>query len=133
VKKELRKILHVEDEADIREITKLALEAVGGFVVESCASGQEALKIAPMFQPDLVLLDVMMPGMDGPATLRAMNKLSEFDDLPVIFMTAKIQRSEILGYGELGAAGVITKPFDPMTLSNQILKIWQSSTSQTVC
>ncbi len=131
--KTLRKILHVEDEADIREITKLALEAVGGFVVESCASGQDALKIAPVFQPDLMLLDVMMPGMDGPATLKAMNKLSEFDDLPVIFMTAKIQSSEISDYDEMGAAGVITKPFDPMTLSDQIHEIWQSSVGQSVC
>ena len=133
MKEVLRKILHVEDEADIREITKLALEAVGGFVVETCASGEEALKIAPTFQPDLVLLDVMMPGMDGPETLRAMNMLPEIEDVPVVFMTAKIQRSEILDYEGLGAAGVITKPFDPMTLSDQIHEIWQSSASQSVC
>ena len=83
---ELKKILHVEDEPDIREIALLALETVGGFSVESCGSGDEALEKAPGFMPDLFLMDIMMPGMDGPATLVELRKMPEFADTPVIFI-----------------------------------------------
>ena len=124
---ELKKILHVEDEPDIREIALLALETVGGFLVESCGSGDEALEKAPGFMPDLFLMDIMMPGMDGPATLVELRKMPEFADTPVIFMTAKAQAQEVVRFKELGAIDVITKPFDPMTLSDQIKKIWDNA------
>ena len=124
---ELKKILHVEDEPDIREIALLALETVGGFSVESCGSGDEALEKAPGFMPDLFLMDIMMPGMDGPATLVELRKMPEFADTPVIFMTAKAQAQEVVRFKELGAIDVITKPFDPITLSDQISKIWDNA------
>ena len=121
---ELRKILHVEDEPDIREVARLALETVGGFVVESCASGEDAVVRAPAFRPDLVLLDVMMPGLDGPATFQRLRQIPGFEQIPVIFMTAKAMPQEIERFRELGALDVITKPFDPMELASQIRAIW---------
>ena len=123
--RELKRILYVEDEGDIRTVTAMALEAVGGFTVISCDSGKEALATAPDAKADLILLDVMMPGMDGLATLSALRGLSQTADTPVIFMTAKVQASEIQHYMRLGATDVIAKPFDPMMLSAQIGEIWQ--------
>src|SRR5689334_12272102 len=112
----LNRILLVEDEPDIQVVAKLALEAVGGYTVELCSSGNEALQRGPEFKPDLILLDVMMPGMDGPATLKALRGLPQLAATPVIFLTAKIQTHEVAYYKELGALEVIAKPFDPMTL-----------------
>lgn len=119
----LARILYVEDEPDIRAIAKMALEAVGGFTVISCASGPEALIAAHHAKADLLLLDVMMPGMDGPATLKALRGIPATRDTPVIFMTAKVQAAEIAQYKALGALEVIPKPFDPMELSAQIRRI----------
>ncbi len=123
---ELPKILHVEDDPDIREIALMALEVVGGLDVDQCASGADALERAPGIAPGLLLLDVMMPGMSGDETLTALRKMPQFADTPAIFMTAKAQLSEVDRLKQLGALDVITKPFDPMTLADQILKIWQS-------
>jgi len=117
----------VEDEPDIQAVAKLSLEAVGGFSVEVCNSGQEALDRAVGIQPDLVLLDVMMPGMDGPTTLRELKKLPELADTPIIFMTAKVQPQEVQEYKDMGALDVIAKPFDPMTLPDKVRSIWQQS------
>jgi len=122
--KPLARILYVEDEPDIRAIAQMALEAVGGFTVIVCSSGSEALAAAPTAQADLLLLDVMMPGMDGPSTLKALRALPATADTPVIFMTAKVQAAEVAQYRELGAIDVIHKPFDPMELSAQISRIW---------
>jgi CheY-like chemotaxis protein len=122
--KTLDRIMLVEDEGDIQAVAQLALEAVGGFSVRICSSGGEALKEVSRFAPDLILLDVMMPGMDGPATLAALRQLEESRNTPVVFMTAKIQPHERSYYEELGAIGVIPKPFDPMTLSSSIRTIW---------
>ncbi len=124
---ELKRILYVEDEANIRTIAITVLEAVGGFTVITCNSGKQALDAAPTANADLILLDVMMPEMDGPATLKALRELAQTAQTPVIFMTAKVQTSEIANYTSLGAIGVIAKPFDPMTLSGQISEIWQRS------
>lgn len=124
--KALVKILHVEDEADIQEIAKMALEAVGGLTVKSCAEGSEALSATPQFEPDLFLLDVMMPGMDGPETFRALQKIPGYESTPVIFMTAKVMEAEVERFKELGALGVIAKPFDPMILSVQIRELWDT-------
>ena len=121
---QLHRILYVEDEDDIRTIAKMALEAVGGFQVIECASGREAIAAAPGARADLILLDVMMPGMDGPATLRELRGIPATAGTPAIFMTAKIQPSEVSQYLDLGALDVIAKPFDPMAISAQIVSIW---------
>lgn len=123
----LQKILLVEDEPDIRAVAQLALEAVGGFTVRLCESGETALAALAEFDPDLVLLDVMMPGMDGPATLAALRALPVGGDVPMIFMTAKVQPAEIEGYRRLGAIGVVAKPFDPMTLADKLRGLWAAA------
>ena len=120
----LSRILYVEDQQDIRLVAKMALEAVGGFTVIACASGQEALNSAPAAMADLLLLDIMMPGMDGPSTLKALRELPATAHTPVIFMTAKVQTAEVAQFMGLGALQVIPKPFDPMELSAQIQRIW---------
>jgi len=122
--KPLARVLYVEDEPDIRMVAQMALEAVGGFTVTACASGSEALAAAPGAAADLLLLDVMMPGIDGPSTLKALRGLPATAQTPVIFMTAKVQTTEIAQYMALGAIDVIHKPFDPMELSAQIGRIW---------
>ncbi len=121
---ELWRILYVEDEPDIRSVARIALEALGGFVVETASSGKQAIAAAPAFAPDLILLDVMMPGMDGPATLKALRGLPAIAKTPIVFMTAKVQPQEIAGYKSLGAVDVISKPFDPMQLAATIRAIW---------
>jgi len=123
----LNSILYAEDEPDISQVAKLALEAVGGFQVEVCSNGRLALEAAPQVKPDLILLDVMMPEMDGPSTLKALRETPGIKDIPVIFMTAKVQPSEIQGYKDLGAIDVISKPFDPMSLSDRINEIWSKN------
>lgn len=122
--KKLEKIMMVEDDLDIQTVAQLALETVGGFTVKICSSGQEALTNIEDFQPNLVLLDVMMPEMDGPTTLKKLRDTDVGQNIPVIFMTAKAQAHEVEHYKNLGALDVITKPFDPMTLSEQIKEIW---------
>lgn len=122
---ELQRILYVEDEPDIRTIAQVALESVGGFMVRICASGEEALRELDAFAPDLILLDVMMPGMDGPTTLKLLQEKPGFEQTPVVFMTAKVQPAEIAQFKSLGALDVIPKPFDPMTLAEQIRQIWR--------
>lgn len=124
--RQLSKILYVEDEPDIQAVAKIALEAVGGFTVCICSSGSDALSKVLAFAPDLILLDVMMPGMDGPATLKALNAIPELESVPYVFMTAKVQPSEIEYFKSLGAVDVIPKPFDPMTLSDKVKDIWQT-------
>lgn len=120
----LARIMYVEDEPDIQTVARLALETLGGFTVEICSSGKEALDLAPGFQPQLILLDVMMPVMDGLETLTMLRKIPSFAGTPVIFMTAKVQPDEVAGYKAVGAVDVIPKPFDPMTLSTQVQAIW---------
>jgi len=123
----LQKIMYVEDEPDIQAVARLALEAVGGFTVRICSSGPEALAVAAGFSPDLILLDVMMPGMDGPSTLQSLRALPDLSAIPVIFLTAKVQPAEIAQLKSLGALDVIAKPFDPMKLSDQVREIWARS------
>ena len=117
------RILYVEDEADIRVIAEIALEVVGGFTVTSCASGREALAAAESARPDLLLLDMMMPEMDGLSTLEALRAHPATASTPVIFMTAKVQASEVAHFRSVGALDVIPKPFDPMALAAQIRSI----------
>jgi two-component system, OmpR family, response regulator len=124
---ELTRILHVEDDPSIQAVAKVALEAVGGFKVLSCSSGQEALDQIQGFAPDFILLDVMMPGMDGPQTLEKLRLLVDIGLIPVAFMTAKVQPAEIQHYRSLGARDVIIKPFDPMQLAAQVRQIWSQA------
>ncbi len=122
---ELKHILYVEDDADIRTVAKISFEIVGGFELNCCASGMEALQqIRNGYVPDLLLLDVMMPVMDGPTTLSELRKLAPTANTPIVFMTAKVQSVELEYYRNLGALGVIAKPFDPMELSAQINEMW---------
>lgn len=122
---EMQRILYVEDEPDIQAVAKLALEQVGRFTLEVCSSGQEALDKAAKFSPQLMLLDVMMPEMDGPTTLKKLRGIAGLEDIPVIFMTARVQPHELQEYIDMGAVDVVAKPFDPMMLSNQIRDIWE--------
>ena len=127
---ELSRILYIEDEPDIQTIARIALESVGGFTLKTCNSGEEALENALSFNPQLLLLDVMMPGMDGPSTLAALKKIPELSNTPAIFMTAKVQPQEIKQLLTYGAIDVIAKPFDPMTLAETIRKIWNKNRNQ---
>lgn len=121
---ELKTIMYVEDEPDIREVAKIALEMVGKLTVIMCSSGEEALKRAAEAKPDLLLLDVMMPGMDGPSTLKALRQIPATAGVPAVFMTAKVQPKEIQEYKALGAVEIVAKPFDPMTLAQTLRDIW---------
>jgi len=119
----IKVVMLIDDEADIRLIGEMSLRRVGGWDVVAVSSGSEALALAAAQPPDLILLDVMMPGLDGPATLARMRQEPALAAVPVIFMTAKVQKRELGRYMELGADGVITKPFDPMRLPQEILRI----------
>jgi CheY-like chemotaxis protein len=119
----IRKVLLVDDEDDIRTIGQLSLSRVGGWQTVLASSGAEAVSKAAAEGPDLILLDVMMPGMDGPTTLGKLRAQEATAKTPVIFMTAKIQKQEVARYLELGAVGVIGKPFDPMTLPAEIKRL----------
>lgn len=121
----LERILYAEDEPDIQAVAKLALEMVGGFKVLICHSGSETLERVKGFAPDLILLDVMMPGMDGPSTLQRLRANPATAAIPVVFLTAKVQPAEVLQYREMGALDAIAKPFDPMTLAADVRSIWK--------
>lgn len=123
---ELQRILMVEDDPDIQVVARLSLEAVGGYTVQVCSGGHEALRVIPEFAPDLILLDVMMPDMDGPTVLRELQANSNTKKIPVVFMTAKAQAHEVQSYLQMGALDVISKPFDPMTLSSTVASIWKT-------
>ena len=114
------KVLIVDDEADIRRIAKLGLSRVGGMEVVEAANGAEALVRAKADKPDAVLLDVMMPGLDGPSTLARLREDPATSGIPVVFLTAKAIAAELERLKVLGAAGVLTKPFDPMTLAREL-------------
>lgn len=120
----LERILYVEDEPDIQTVAKMALEMIGGFEVMLCDNGVQALAAVADFAPDLILLDVMMPGMDGPTTLLKLRANPATAAIPVIFLTARIQPPDAAHYQSMGALDVIAKPFDPMTLARQIRQIW---------
>jgi CheY-like chemotaxis protein len=123
----LNNILYIEDDPDIQTIARIALETVGGLAVRICSSGQEALELVTSgFAPDLILLDVMMPGMDGMSTLGRLRTLPHTAATPAVFMTAKVQPSEVAQYRAQGALGVIAKPFDPMELAKQVRRLWES-------
>jgi CheY-like chemotaxis protein len=120
----LRRIMCVEDDPDIRLILEFSLQSVGGWEICLCASGEEALQQAPRFMPQLILMDVMMPKMDGPQTLAELRKVNGGTETQVIFLTAKSLQDDLLPLFELGVLGVIVKPFDPMRLPSDIALYW---------
>jgi CheY-like chemotaxis protein len=120
---QIDRVLMVDDDAAIRKIGEICLTRIGKWQVLMASSGPEALKLGPEFAPDVILLDVMMPGMDGPTTLKLLQENAVMTGTPVIFMTAKVQSHEIETYSKLGAVGVITKPFDPMKLPFEIQQL----------
>jgi CheY-like chemotaxis protein len=113
-------ILIVDDEDDIREVAALSLETIAGWKVIVASSGAQGLASAIKHQPDAIVLDVMMPGMDGPATFRELQKNPATAQIPVLLLTAKVQSSDQRRFADLGVAAVLFKPFDPLTLADQI-------------
>lgn len=124
---QLHRLTYVEDEPDIRAITEFALTEIGGYELDVCASGPEAIERTPDFNPDLIILDVMMPGMDGIETFKRLRAIPKLAHTPIVFMTAKAMRHETDRYRALGVADVIAKPFDPIALPEQINEIWQEA------
>ena len=122
---ELKRIMHIEDDESIRMITSLTLESVGNLEVMSCESGKEGLEKFPDFKPQVLLLDVMMPEMDGPGTLEELNRQFDLSGIMILFMTAKVQQEELDHFRSIGGFDVIEKPFDPMSLSQKIQDNWQ--------
>jgi CheY-like chemotaxis protein len=114
------RVLHIDDEADLREIIEISIGLDPGFIVRRCESGPEGIVIAAQWRPNVILLDVMMPVMDGPATLAELRSNPETAGIPVVFMTARAQARELDRLRALGAIGVIAKPFDPMTLAASV-------------
>ncbi len=121
----LKKILLAEDEPDIRAICTISLESIGGFEVLACENGQRALECIEEFHPDLVVLDVMMPELDGPDTLACMQQNTSTRDTPVVFLTARNQPADVERLRGLGALDVLSKPFDPMSLPDAIQEVWK--------
>jgi CheY-like chemotaxis protein len=115
-----RKILIIDDEDDIREVAALSLESVAGWEVMVASSGAQGLVRAAEYKPDAILLDVMMPGMDGPTTFRELRKNPLTARIPVLLLTAKVQNTDQRRFADLGVEAVLFKPFDPLTLSAQI-------------
>ena len=116
----MRRILIIDDEDDIREVAALSLESVAGWSVLTACSGAEGILAAQVEQPDAILMDVMMPGMDGPTTFRLMQQDPAIAKIPVLLLTAKVQGVDQRRFAGLGVAGVLFKPFDPLTLATQI-------------
>lgn len=121
----LEKVMLVEDDPDIQLIARMSLEILGGYQVELCENGLVALEKLPVYRPQLVLLDVMMPKMDGPTVLSHIRKMPDFKTLPVVFMTAKAQAHEVDDYYAQGVQGLIIKPFEPDELAHTLEVIWQ--------
>lgn len=123
-----RKILLIDDEEAIIEVTRATLEIMAGWTVIAASSGSEGAALAAAERPDAILLDVMMPDMDGPRTLKDLQAGARTGDIPVVFLTAKVQAADIRRFRDLGAAGVIAKPFDPLRLAGEISSIldWET-------
>ncbi|WP_066018644.1 response regulator [Endozoicomonas atrinae] len=121
---QLSTILYAEDDQDIRSIVEMTLRNFSDFKLISCNDGREALELAEDITPDMVLLDVMMPNVDGLTVLNRLKELDAYRRVPIVLMTAKVQKHEVEQFKELGATDVIIKPFDPLTLVDRIVDIW---------
>lgn len=122
----LNHIMLIEDEQDIRTVASMALEMIGHYQVTCCESGMHAIEVAEAVTPDIILIDMMMPEMDGISTVEKLREIPTIKSTPIIFMTAKIQDHEIAEYKKLGAIAVIAKPFNPRELPSKIQEIWNS-------
>jgi two-component system OmpR family response regulator len=120
----LNRICYVEDDEDIQRIVRMSLERIGKMTVEVVGDPTQAIDTIKTFKPDLVMLDWMMPGMDGPTVFRKMRETPEVQSLPVVFITAKASSAEMDELRAMGAAGAISKPFSPKDLPDQLRKIW---------
>lgn len=126
---DLKRVLHIDDEPDIREIVRMSLALVGGLEVEQYPSGEEALDNIADASPDMILLDVMMPNMDGEETYRRIREIDGFADVPIVFMTAKASNTDLDKLRALGAFDVLIKPFDPMSLADQVKALYRDAVS----
>lgn len=113
----MRKVLVIDDEKDVRYVARISLGRIGGMTVVEASSGEEGIACAKSERPDFILLDMMMPGMDGAATFRALREDEETSSIPVVFLTAVAKVAEVQCLKNLGARGVVLKPFDPITLA----------------
>lgn len=121
----MRQILIIDDEDDIREVASLSLEAIAGWQILTASSGAQGIELAIAHQPDAILMDVMMPGVDGPTTFRQMQQIPAIAQIPVLLLTAKVQGVDKRRFADLGVAAVLFKPFDPLTLAEQISEALQ--------
>lgn len=121
----LERVLYIEDEEDIRIVADIALKTIGGLDTRCCASGPEGLATLETFPAQLILLDVMMPGMDGPSVLSEIRNNEQYQNTPVVFITAKVQADEVDQLLSLGANAVISKPFEPMDMAQKLRDIWE--------
>ena len=126
----LTKLIIIDDDPDILQIAKYSLEDMKGVSIKYCDSGQEGIKEALFFLPDLILVDVMMPNMDGIAFIKVMRLIPILSKIPVAFLTAKIQKEDLEQYYAMGIKEVITKPFDPITFPAEIQKLWDKIIQQ---
>ena len=115
-----KRLLVIDDEDDIRDVAGVTLELTRGWTIETADCGKMGIERAKVFRPDAILLDVMMPDLDGPATFRALQSGDDTRNIPVIFLTAKVQPADLRKFTQLGVRGVIAKPFDPLKLAGQI-------------
>jgi two-component system OmpR family response regulator len=124
--RDFRSVLYVDDDPDICSVVQATLRLVPGLNVQTADSGERAIDLAYELRPDVVLMDVMMPGLDGPSTFKRMRESALLSEIPVIFMTAKVLPAEITQLRQLGAIGVIVKPFDPLTLYGELFSLWNN-------
>jgi len=122
----LQRILLADDEPDILEISRIALETLGGYEVAVCGSGSEFLRLLPGFQPDLVIIDALMPDMNGLELLAEMRRTVGFEDIPAVFLTGLVLERDLRDLRASGAVDIITKPFDPLKLPLRIDCIWKA-------
>jgi two-component system OmpR family response regulator len=127
---QLQSVLYIDDEQDILDVAQMCLETVGDLKVTCSTNSNDALETVREVMPDLIMLDVMMPETSGPTILSELRKHPEFDDIPVIFLTARASDDDIASYVSLGAVSVISKPFDPMEISNLVLSAWDKAHEQ---
>ena len=123
---ELKRILYAEDEPDVQTVVEIIIQSMSDYEIKICDNGERLLECVEDYNPDLILLDVMMPEMDGPTTFKNLQLNEKTKSIPVIFMTAKAQVHEVQLFQETGVIGVITKPFDPVALCSDIQKIWEA-------
>jgi two-component system OmpR family response regulator len=125
--RKIQSVLYVDDDPDICEVVQATLCLIAGLNVHTAGSGEQAIDLAYELRPDLILMDVMMPGLDGPATLKRMREHALLADIPIVFLTAKVLPAEVAHFLQLGAIGVIGKPFDPLKLGDELFAIWENA------